>query len=193
MKELVLDLNVWKCGDDETTFGNGDTALENHEGFKCCLGQFSRQLNPDCNILNKGEPKDVDILIDKLNTRDPDFNYLIINNTEFSIDAMDINDGMAPIKEKISKLRKLCRKNGFKLTTKNDQLFDSRGKLKNKQLLKNEIYYDIFDIESDIKKDCLSKQHFVRDRHFWRQYVKKRGWDKSKKFLKKLIKEINNE
>jgi hypothetical protein len=53
-KSLVLDYNNWICGspyiagaagelDSTLSIGEGRTLLENEEGYKCCLGQFSIQ------------------------------------------------------------------------------------------------------------------------------------------------------
>lgn len=46
-KTLTIDCAKWRCGgaSPETSLGFGDTRMLNDEGYMCCLGQLSLQLN----------------------------------------------------------------------------------------------------------------------------------------------------
>ena len=75
MKKLILDYYKWRCGGDGEgkkgcSLGKGYTQLLNNEGFMCCLGQFSFQLNENIkeqDILEYGEPGEIDKKIIGLN------------------------------------------------------------------------------------------------------------------------------
>ena len=45
--EFILDYSKWRCGlsSEENSLGEGDTLLCNAQGFMCCLGQFSLQVD----------------------------------------------------------------------------------------------------------------------------------------------------
>lgn len=75
MKTLILKEAKWRCGDVTTNpikeidgkkveidvcRGKGNTELKNKEGYMCCLGQFTQQLKPGTQILQKSDPSDTE-------------------------------------------------------------------------------------------------------------------------------------
>lgn len=128
MKQLILDYSTWRCGGDndmgEKSLGTGYTALLNKEGFMCCLGQFSKQLNPeitDKELLNNGEPSEVSEEIPFLNfpvEDEPDEERYL--NSELSDKAIKINDdAKTTIDEKITELKKLFESTGYEIVVRN--------------------------------------------------------------------------
>lgn len=120
-KKLVLDYSKWRCGSNgEHKLGKGDTLLENEDGFQCCLGQFSLQLNKEltsADILALGEPfevkKRIDILTD--GDEDPD-EFFGFSNSAVSTSAMDINDeDETTPEEKVSLLKVLFATEGYEI------------------------------------------------------------------------------
>lgn len=108
-RKLILDYSKWRCGDITTkhNFGQGIPLLQNIEGFQCCLGQFSLQLNENLteeSLINAVEPQDlnqkIELLVYKVKSK-----YF---NTDLSEKAIVINDatGTTPA-EKIVLLKEL--------------------------------------------------------------------------------------
>lgn len=106
MTKLILDYSNWRSGGSEGSpvteniVGKGSTQMLNDEGFMCCLGQFAPQLNCDVKfegMRGTGEPCD-NGLIKLLTINDDDDG--IVENTQLSTDAMDINDDNETTPEK---------------------------------------------------------------------------------------------
>jgi hypothetical protein len=115
MKTLTLDYSIWRCGNNgEYHLGLGTTAMENSQGFQCCLGQFSKQLNKNITrdiILGVEVPSEVCIRIPFLNK-----SKNIYINTKLASRGIRINDNPTSTpEEKILSLRKLFKRYGFKI------------------------------------------------------------------------------
>ena len=119
MKTLILDYSTWRCGGDGINkLGEGNTALLNNQGFMCCLGQFSLQLNDEVKMITiegLGEPHELQVEIDLLVTLDEDDIYSGLENyasdTNLTKGAIEINDEVftTPL-EKIVLLKELFAK-----------------------------------------------------------------------------------
>ena len=193
IKELELDLNKWNCGrNGKTSFGRGMTCLENLEGYQCCLGQFINQIDSNIDIVDRGYPSSCKTEIDKLAIkRKQNAHNIYYSDTKFSRKCFIINDDEnTTVKEKIELLKNTCKKEGIKLKVKNNKLF-RKNRLINKQLLKNELYKNYGEYK--YSENEIDKTNFLKDKTFWKIYCNKRGWKQTKRFLKKLIKEIGNE
>lgn len=90
MKTLILKKETWRCGGDGIyRNGEGETALRNDQGFMCCLGQFSIQMDPDVSeqdIIDVGEPFE---LSNSFGLEDLVHDGM---NSELSVNAININD-----------------------------------------------------------------------------------------------------
>lgn len=123
MKTLILDESKWRCGDyhasPENRRGEGLTLLLNQNGEMCCLGQFSLQLLPklsEAEIRNVGTPRHTERRIPLL-TRSNKEGGLV--NTKLAQQAMIINDDPdTTVTKKVSLLRKLFNKKGYKIRFK---------------------------------------------------------------------------
>lgn len=155
-KTLVLDLNNWRCGQEsENSYGYGQTELENHQGFMCCLGQFSKQIEPKICVIGVGEPEDVfynceNILVTKTTTddyiADDDTNDSKYSNTRFSEKCIQINDSISTnVTQKIKQLTQQCKTIGYTLRVRNDKMFDSRGRLINITPLFNQVCHHMVE------------------------------------------------
>lgn len=125
-KELTLDYKKWVCGLPESInsfikkncLGKGKSALQNTEGYRCCLGQFCLQAGVKQTSFYKNDmfyeqPADLNIYIKGLTKRNG-------TNTVLSKDAIQINDNAyISISEKIRQLRRLFNKRGYKIKLKN--------------------------------------------------------------------------
>lgn len=115
MATLILDKSKWRCGGDtareDCKLGEGPTFLVNDEGFMCCLGQFSLQINRnlrETDMLGIAEPDGVHEPIENLN--DDGF------NSSLACDAIEINDdGDTTIDEKIVALRELFSTHNYEI------------------------------------------------------------------------------
>ena len=117
--KLILDYNTWRCGSEGVNkVGEGSTLLLNNQGFLCCLGQFSPQLNDKIKMIDMeglGEPHDLAVEIDLLVTLDEDNIFYGLDNyaqdTEITERAIGINDEVltTPL-EKIVLLKELFAK-----------------------------------------------------------------------------------
>ena len=122
MERYTIDRSTWRCGSDRSDpknrHGSGETELLNEQGFACCLGHIGAQLlskkwmcpikDSQKILLGKQCPDDVGrddeftpLLIEKCDTNrslmSPDF----LVNSEFSKQAMSINDNdRSTLKEK---------------------------------------------------------------------------------------------
>ena len=118
MKTLILDEAKWRCGnnaDEANRRGTGGTRLLNREGYMCCLGQFSKQLNKkvtDELLLDAGKPYEIYLHIPLLLKKNG-------TNSDLSREAMKINDDTdTTVTEKVKALRKLFAEKGFKIIFK---------------------------------------------------------------------------
>lgn len=81
----------------------------------CCLGQFTQQLKPGTQILQKSDPSDTECLIPFLSRKV----HNNIVNTKLSTLAININDdNRTTIETKVKKLKSLFRKRGVKIIFK---------------------------------------------------------------------------
>jgi hypothetical protein len=119
-KTLILDYSKWRCGGNnakENKLGSGETSLLNSEGFMCCLGQWSLQLDKNLTkkeIKEHGAPSRISLTkkIPLLTKKDEGGNI----DTAFSNRAIHINDGYETTPDqKISALRRLMKKWKYKL------------------------------------------------------------------------------
>lgn len=116
MQEFIIDRNKWRCGSslNKNARGLGHTRLLNKEGFMCCLGQISLQIE-NVNIDRKGKPSNVcfskeNILVKVI------YNNLGYIDTDLSINAMYINDNSyLTLKERERQLKELFLKHNIKL------------------------------------------------------------------------------
>lgn len=112
--ELILDYSTWRCGGNEPNnqLGKEETSMYNKEGFSCCLGQFTPQLNPEIlitEIANIGTPLGVFIKTKKV------IPFLVENNqnSDLSVTAMLINDNeYTSPQQKIDALTSLFKSSG---------------------------------------------------------------------------------
>lgn len=126
-KVLILDCKTWRCGGDEhlektpleNCLGKGETVLLNKEGYMCCLGQFSLQVNPELkskDILFKGAPDVVECDLGFLQGNH-------CNNSDFSNIAVEINDDdTTTLQQKLLGLAMLCAAEDIELQVKNEHL-----------------------------------------------------------------------
>jgi len=122
MKTLILDFSKWRAGGDdikENKIGKGNTQLLNGQGYMCCLGQFSLQLDKNLNkndIKNLSCPDELLRIIPLLTKKQE----LKIADTKFSTDAININDNpIIKTPERIRLLRGLLKTVGYILQVKN--------------------------------------------------------------------------
>jgi hypothetical protein len=119
MNILILDYSTWRCGGatGDNVLGKGLTNLCNNEGFMCCLGQFSLQLDPNLtkeDIIHKATPWGV------YNGDNPKLvvppKQMEILAGEVTAKAIGINDNenTTPV-EKISKLKSLFGEVGYEI------------------------------------------------------------------------------
>jgi len=117
-KTLILDYSKWRCGGRgrKNRLGRGETRLGNKEGFQCCLGQFSLQLNKSLtskDIKDKATPALLGKVISPLTVL---INDKVTVNTTLSSNAMSINDSQKmTIEQKITALRELFGSKDYKI------------------------------------------------------------------------------
>ena len=119
MKTLTLDCKKWICGNNsqikDNTLGKGAVRLLNNEGYMCCLGQFSCQMNSKVtkkNLLGVGSPSYLREPIRGLSYKETG----CIFDTNLSTEAMAINDDEdTSIPEKVSSLKKLFKTKGYNI------------------------------------------------------------------------------
>ena len=117
--KYILDVLKWRCGtvssNTENSHGIGQTALENIQGYMCCIGQFTKQtLKDEIDIIGMQYPTEV---AQKLN-RQYDKNLVKDNFTDtmLTIDLASINDNTeTTINQKIEGIK-------FLLSTYNIEL-----------------------------------------------------------------------
>lgn len=117
MKTLILDYSTWRCGGDGPhKVGEGVTALLNKEGFYCCLGQFSPQLNfyiKEKDMLDVGIPDDLGVCVQDLayEVEDEHGDTGNYRSTTLTEEAISINDTTSSSpNEKITQLKDLFSK-----------------------------------------------------------------------------------
>lgn len=123
MKKLVLDVSTWRCGlkskKPNTICGSGSTLLLNDEGYKCCLGQFATQINPDITdeeIRGISQPSELSFSIEGLNIMFDGGEEPSYDDTDLSNLAIGINDDEdLTIDEKIEQLQNLFCAYGFEI------------------------------------------------------------------------------
>lgn len=196
--QFVLDLNKWRCGSEgPNQLGKGDTCLENHHGYCCCLGLFSKQIDTDCRILSNTEPEmakySINIednpLLKIVGENEPrqDNVYELgsIVNSDLSSECMGINDEeKTTVKQKIDKLKKTLKKYGHSLKVKNDKLFDSKGRLINANLLINSL--DRYTVIAFID-DAISFKEFRDSNYFAKELLRVKGKKGAKIILEKYL------
>lgn len=133
--KLILDYNTWRCGgdsvitkydvndnasfskiDNPNSLGEGTTTLLNDQGYMCCLGQFSPQLNNAVRMRDMqglAEPHEIGQEVSLLCTETiSDYDgYDEFTDTCLSTSAIEINDSTntTPL-EKIVLLKELFSK-----------------------------------------------------------------------------------
>lgn len=112
MKTVVIDRSKWRTGGfnfEAPKTGIGETVLCNMEGFKCCLGFAVQQVEKvdEDSILHSPQPKEY------YQTHKAKGGINIFAPIED--EAIDINDGILPLKEKEAKLIPLFAKIGIDL------------------------------------------------------------------------------
>ena len=129
---------TWRCGQNsEHSLGKGTTRLLNSEGFMCCLGQFTPQLNPEVKedqIKYMFMPASVSMYIPLLTEKkESTFGTPYIDNTNFAGEAVTINDSEEmPVEEKVAKLRELFGQHGYEIEVIN---VPSHLNIKNNELV----------------------------------------------------------
>jgi len=131
-KKLILDYSKWRCGGQDNLsipngnkIGTGYTQMCNEDGFKCCLGLFAPQLNPnikDKDLLGQPFPEDVSRKIRQeipgLSYFDDDCGYY--HNTSLADEAYVINDDEKTTpQEKIKLLKELFGEHGYEIEVVN--------------------------------------------------------------------------
>lgn len=123
MKQLILDYSKWRCGlNGGYALGKGFTLMNNKEGFMCCLGQFSLQLDENLNpkdLNGTAYPFQIDKDIPLLNQQALNCSYPR-EHTELSRKAVEINDTTSTTPdEKIDSLRALFKEYDFDIVVIN--------------------------------------------------------------------------
>lgn len=119
-KELVLDYNLWVCGNFSKK-ERGLSMLLNANGYMCCLGQFSKQTGcPIYKLLSRvdlSEFPDEDVFIIGLSKKNKHDDLI---NSNLSTKAIEINDNCkTSIAEKVRLLKRLFSKYHYKIRLKN--------------------------------------------------------------------------
>ena len=113
--EFTVKLSKWICGGSSVEangLGEGQTALLNKEGYKCCLGFACGQLGFKGRLLEEAEPDDLGRIIPGLTKRGDD----CVINTAFSDKAIIINDDThTTVEEKQKRLISLGKKHKIKI------------------------------------------------------------------------------
>jgi hypothetical protein len=119
-KRLFLDLSKWRCGgegDSSCKLGIGDVKLKNYDGYDCCLGLFTPQLNKKIDsgvLIDVAEPYEIKEKIPFLNIPSEEC------NTKLADRCININDNpISTIKEKIELLKKAWKPKGYDIFVKN--------------------------------------------------------------------------
>lgn len=97
LNNLTIPRDEWYRGGDKNL--NDTTPMLNDIGLRCCLGHLGRTMNvPDSVLLHTGSPLDSIGWSNELYSKyDPNdllvhLDGIVLDNTEFTIDAMNIND-----------------------------------------------------------------------------------------------------
>jgi len=114
---LTINAKKWRCGaNGPYRLGQGETALLNSEGYKCCLGFACQQFGYKGGLTNNAEPNELKHAVAHLT----EYYGGDLENTSFTTEAISINDDEnLPLNEKISKLTKLCKSEGIEVTFTN--------------------------------------------------------------------------
>lgn len=115
MKTLILDYSKWRCGGGgNNELGKGTTSLHNSQGYECCLGQFSRQLNNKLDVSEIREKADPGFVFERIPFLNRKTSEGGMDCTTLSYKAININDDpFTTASQKIFQLRKLFKKKGF--------------------------------------------------------------------------------
>ncbi len=111
--KFTLDYSKWRCGKNgPNKVGFGYTSLLNDDSYMCCLGQFSRQIDPNADIRGAYMPYPSCFsqeLKDNLFTNGMDI-------SDLSVDLAQINDNKDTTpQEKITSIRARLREEGHEL------------------------------------------------------------------------------
>tara|TARA_Y100000296_G_scaffold37719_1_gene43627 strand:- start:373 stop:819 length:447 start_codon:yes stop_codon:yes gene_type:complete len=135
-KSLVLDYNNWICGspyiasaggelDSKLSIGEGITLLENEEGYRCCLGQFSVQAGLKSEdimgavTLSALTGKNPQLHIEEL-VEPCDISFCGYADTILARSAMSINDNSkTSVEDKVKSLKLLFKESGVTIETVN--------------------------------------------------------------------------
>jgi hypothetical protein len=164
MKTLTLNIHKWR---------NGDTLLNNHHGYQCCLGQFCLQLGK-----TKEELSDFS---------DPEFLETTpsLLTESFNQKAIGINDDrLISIQERIKRLKSHCRKNKIKLRLVNDSARRRNGSI-NWKFIYNLV--EDFIMDALYLQDGISRREFEKLNKYTREAIRAVG---IKRFLKKIREQI---
>ena len=120
---FVLRIDQWRCGKDGPySLGIGETQLRNDQGFLCCVGQWTEQVEgKELEPNEAGEPacleRDIEYLTIMIEDYAIDFGYLSrITNTNLASDCMSINDTeTTTVAEKIKLLHNRLAQDGHTL------------------------------------------------------------------------------
>lgn len=120
METIVIDRSKWRTGDEDRDNGTGigDTVLKNKEGFLCCLGFMTEQLEPEYELKPyHSMPSSCQTSIPHLSYTDyiPFSKFKTQKNTLLSIQASRINDDCSTTPEEKEGLLKELFKGIFNL------------------------------------------------------------------------------
>jgi hypothetical protein len=129
-QKLVLDKSKWICGQPEWNksankhMGKGLTKFLNEQGYMCCLGQFSKQLNSDVTdymLMGACSPHGLNcnfgVRIDSLMEPIENGEYI---NSELASQAITINDSTkTTVNKKIKELKELFSQYNYEIEVVN--------------------------------------------------------------------------
>ena len=126
MKTLILDEKKWRCGEyslnPENRRGKGRTRMKNYEGFECCLGQFSKQIDKTIknkHLLGYSNPARISFERNKTITGLSVKRNGTFELTKLATEAMNINDdSCTSVEQKVKDLKRIFSKNGYKIVFK---------------------------------------------------------------------------
>ena len=93
--KVVIDRSKWRTGGSSRYHtGNGDTMLENDDGYMCCLGFCVKALGKTYETLGNSHPADLDTYLPGLThyPRNSDDPAPACENTSLAGAAIEIND-----------------------------------------------------------------------------------------------------
>ena len=134
-KEFTIDVDKWRCGDEgPNQIGSGFTEMLNSYGEMCCLGQISKQMGvEDDLLLYTTDPSDTASIVRNSNSK-VKADYLTHNpllngkkHSKLATEAIIINDDPhLTLEQRKEKLTELFKKKGIKLRWKNIKKYLSK-------------------------------------------------------------------